>query len=72
MGPKMSIIFVRYSREFVITVIGITKFDCISYAKKQLLLYGIILDSRGRKGGGYFAAPKTTASRAVKNIDFDK
>jgi len=29
MGPKMSLIFVRYNREFVITVIVITEFDCI-------------------------------------------
>jgi hypothetical protein len=29
MGPKMSVIFVCYSREFVITVIVITEFDCI-------------------------------------------
>jgi len=29
MGPKMSVNFVRYSHEFVITVIVITEFDCI-------------------------------------------
>ena len=28
MGPKMSVVFVRYNREFVITVIVITEFDC--------------------------------------------
>jgi len=31
MVPKMSVIFVRYSREFVITVIVITEFDCILF-----------------------------------------
>ncbi len=30
MGPKMSVNFGRYSREFVITVIVITEFDCSS------------------------------------------
>jgi len=48
MGPKMSVIFVPYSREFVITVIVITEFDCIvihmvpKYCSAQeLSLYGI-------------------------------
>ena len=28
MGPKKAVIFVRYNREFVITVIVVTEFDC--------------------------------------------
>jgi hypothetical protein len=35
MGPNMSVIFVCYNREFVITVIIITEFDCmLSYEMK--------------------------------------
>jgi len=30
MGPKISVNFVRYSHEFVITVIVLTEFDCIT------------------------------------------
>ncbi len=30
-GTKMSAIFVRYSRDFIITVIVITEFDCTSF-----------------------------------------
>jgi len=33
MGPKMSLFFVRYIREFVITVIVITEFDCTYFLK---------------------------------------
>jgi len=39
MGPKMSVIFVPYSREFVITVIVITKFDC---TLSKILKYDLI------------------------------
>jgi hypothetical protein len=34
--PNQEVIFVRYNREFVITVIVITEFDCTFFARKNL------------------------------------
>jgi len=42
----MSVIFVRYSREFVITVIVITEFDCILAHGGRILL--IVSDFRNQ------------------------
>jgi hypothetical protein len=60
MGPKMSVIFFRYSREFVITVIVITEFDCIrfrfdvvlnEYAFKYNVTFGVFAPIECQKEG---------------------
>ena len=41
--PNQEVDFVRYNREFVITVIVITEFDCIFFLAMQTQRYKIIM-----------------------------